>query len=321
VIAAANSSALAPAAALTVPGATEFAWSGGTVALLTDVGLTLAAVGAQPLPAGASALTAANLSQSAAAVSAGAHALTAAGGADGAAELAWAAPDPARSGEVVHLWNPLLALEEATLPVTGTVTGMAFDQPAGQLAVATSAGEVLLYQRASGDQVTFPTDGFLTALAFSPESSLLAGADPAALTVDLLDARSGVLVRTLAWEDSAAPNLQLAAFSPGWKLVALAGRGAVALLDVASGQLVTTLLHEDAVTALAWTPAGDLLATAAAATLDGALQPAVSLWRADGSLAARLPLPAAVLDLAFSPDGRTLAALLAGGSLVTLTVP
>ncbi|MFM8320981.1 MAG: WD40 repeat domain-containing protein, partial [Chloroflexota bacterium] len=70
--------------------------------------------------------------------------------------------------------------------------------------------------------------------------------------------------------------------------------------------------HADPVSALAWSPDGQLVATAAG----GGGAPAVTLWdAADGTRLAELDPQSPVLSLSFSPDGQQLAVLGSSGAL------
>ena len=105
-------------------------------------------------------------------------------------------------------------------------------------------------------------------------------------------------------------------FSPDWNRLAWVARGTVLIMDVISGYTLAELSHEDFVQAIAWSVDSSILATAAAGSSDGQLQPYVYLWdSSSGALLNKLSQPGSVLSMSFSPDGRELAVLSSGGAL------
>ena len=85
--------------------------------------------------------------------------------------------------------------------------------------------------------------------------------------------------------------------------------------DPASGRSRLTLgagVHSGMVYALAWSPCGDMLATAASDRV-------VAVWSAlDGALIRPFTGPAAAYDVAFAPEGGKLAAAFATGAVAVL---
>ena len=157
---------------------------------------------------------------------------------------------------------------------------------------------------------------WLTDLAFSPDGTILAGADLTNFTVHVFDLASGEEVRSLMWTEHASPALYGVEFSPDWKYLAWVARGSVLIMDLESGEPLANLEHEDFVSAYTWSADGELLATAAAGTLRGEFSPMVYLWEAStGALVNQLAQQASVLSMSFSPDGRELAVLTSGGAL------
>ena len=112
-------------------------------------------------------------------------------------------------------------------------------------------------------------------------------------------------------------------YSPDGSLVASAGSdNAVQLWDPASGQRVAVIpAHDDDVSALAFSPDGELLATGAGGW-DDTDDSSIKIWRvADGALLRTLPGHGDwVYALAFSPDGATLLSSGRSGSLGRIRV-
>ena len=204
----------------------------------------------------------------------------------------------------------------------GPVTSLAFSDQSDALAYATFDNHLQVWDAQNGKIVhdwQFPY--WLTNLSFSPDGSILAGADLPNFMVHLIDLETGEEQRVLRWTEHASPALYSVSFSPDWKYLAWAARGTVLVMDVASGEPVVSLSHEDFVSAMAWSVDGSLIATAAAGTVNGQFGPLVSLWEAaSGKLINQLVQPASVLSMSFSPDGRELAVLTNGGALQVWSV-
>jgi len=232
--------------------------------------------------------------------------------------LAWSSAEPA-----VHVWSvrqqqELYRLEQAGGPTTSLV----FDRSSEQLAAADSAGGINIWNAADGKALqSWKSSGWLTNLSYSPDGQMLGGVNLGEFSVYIYNVRSGELLITLQWVESASPALYGAYFAPDWSQIAWAARAEVQLMRLPDGALGALLSHEDFVSALAWAPDAQLLATAAAATVDGSFTPAIFLWEAQtGELVRLISVPEAVTSLAFSPDGTALAYLTASGGINILTV-
>ncbi len=230
--------------------------------------------------------------------------------------------------QAVFAWNGQPgAAPQAVAKSDSPVTGLDLS-PDGQALAYVTYDRKLVIQPLSGAQAApagapLPAPHWLTNLSYSPDGMQLGGTDLQNFIVYILDARSGQTVRTLEWLDSPLPSLYGAFFSPDWRRIAWVAHSSVQVMDVASGQPGPLLGHADAVSALAWSPDGQLLATAAAArpldsqgTPAGDLQPAVLVWNpASGALLTTLPQSEPVQSLSFSPDGARLAVLSSSGAL------
>jgi WD40 repeat protein len=214
---------------------------------------------------------------------------------------------------------------DATTPVqqaeaAAPVTGLAVSPDGDQVAYATFDARVTVAPRAAAPGVqaaqTWETPAWLSSLSFSPDEQLIGGVDQANFTIYLLEAGSGQVQRTLAWTESPVASLYSALFSPDWSRVAWTAQTAVQVMDVASGATGALLNHEDHVSATVWSPDGSRLATAAAATVNGNLVPAVMVWDAEtGERLYTLEQSTPATSLSFSPDGRQVAVLDAAGNL------
>jgi WD40 repeat protein len=190
--------------------------------------------------------------------------------------------------------------------------------PNGRTAAFSWGHEFLLWSLDDGTdrfRQSFP-DGLVGgALAFSPDSSLLAAACPSNPIGQLFlyDPTTGQVRRTLSIDLSrfhfSEHNL---AFSPDGRVLALGcGRPAVRRWDVASGEELAPLPgNRSRLSAIAFSPDGQVLA----ACLDEGPEDNVWLWDPiSGSVTACFPGP--VAGLAFSPDSRLLATVGRDGCL------
>lgn len=140
----------------------------------------------------------------------------------------------------------------------------------------------------------------MTALAFSPDGSVLAAGDTEH-KIKLFDVKSGKTLQTL--RDHGA-TITSVAFSPDGSLLASAGKeNVIRLWDVKTGQLLKTLAgHTLAVSGVAFSPDGSLLAS-------GGHDKLINLWDVPtGNLVKTLNGHTdSVTGVVFSPDGRRLA--------------
>jgi WD40 repeat protein len=199
----------------------------------------------------------------------------------------------------------LLALEAAdrTSPVDGTVLPEVED----------ALHPALQSHRAS---ITYPLGG---AVAYSPDGKLLAIGDEDGF-LSLWDARSGDVVRELQGHLIRITDLS---FSPDGRYLASSSADTlVKIWDVTTGQALANLQgHSDIIDTIAFSADGSSLASADREGL-------VLIWDIDeGPFASDetvqlsgpnliLQAPGAVNNVALSPDGRQLAAYMAGKSLL-----
>ena len=179
------------------------------------------------------------------------------------------------------------------------------------LASGDPKGTIRLWDTASGKRVRELSGHarLVDALAFSPDGTLLASGGSDQL-VRIWDAATGEEVRTLSGHTN---GIRAVAFSPDGRLLASSGLSQqVILWDVRTGQAVRTLPTFSGpasfvVNSLAFSPDGRLLTAGITPLLgeDGG----VLLWDvATGKLRSKLPGATSAESVAFSGDGRLIAA-------------
>ncbi|MBM3136863.1 MAG: hypothetical protein FJZ98_01605 [Chloroflexi bacterium] len=158
------------------------------------------------------------------------------------------------------------------------------------------------------DRLSFLPGFPYSAVFFSPDDSALGVASLDSIEVILFSAEDGSVQGSLSGFSTAAP-VYLAKFSSIGETLIWISRGTVQPMQIGSGELGPSLSHEDFVVAVAISPDGSGIATAAAGTLDGEFQPLVTLWDAfSGEMLWQNGNPDYFGSLDFSPDGSLLAA-------------
>jgi WD40 repeat protein/serine/threonine protein kinase len=207
--------------------------------------------------------------------------------------------------QTIRIWDVATGQERRTIYVrAGKIARIAFSPDGRYLACASGdekvPGGVKMWDAESGQELRsyrWQTTGG-SDVAFSPGGRRLFAAD--SMCVKVWDATSDLEARTLRGHTG---EVESVAFSPDGKRLASGDTdGTVRVWDVASGkQLAACLGHLNAVTCVAFTPDGKGLASAS-------IDKTVLFWNpATGEEVRTLRPGGAVLSLAFSHDGRSLA--------------
>jgi WD40 repeat protein len=190
------------------------------------------------------------------------------------------------------------------------VTTVAFSPGGTMLADITLFSDVRLWDVATHRQLRtpFPRNTEIDAVAFSPDSKILAGADTGDGIVRLWDIAANRQVETLVVKET--DSTDTLAFSPDGRILAVGyGGGWVRLWDVATGRQIGTPMKSpsDPATAVAFNPDGKTLAVA---DETGTIQ----FWDVATQQRASKPMQAGA-PLAFSPDGSLLSSVDSSDSL------
>lgn len=186
---------------------------------------------------------------------------------------------------------------------SGAVTAVAFSPRTSVLAAASDDGNVYLWDTSRNERIGTLAGhtSYVTDVAFSGDGSMLASASEDD-TVRLWKVPAGTVLAVLEHPANASAIV----FQPGGAQLASAAGSVIRLWDVGARTVSAQLTaHSGSVTDLAYSPDGQVLASASA-DLDN---DTVRLWDAGaGRELIALRPPDRVNALAFSPDGRTLAA-------------
>jgi WD40 repeat protein len=219
---------------------------------------------------------------------------------------------PAQKGEV-KVWNLQTRQLVATVQGhTDCVYAVALSPDGSKLATASYDKMIYLWDPRTGAQIRPLKDHIdaVYALAFTPDGTKLisAGADR---TVKVWNPATGQRLYTLS---ESTDSLQSLAVSPDGKQVVAGGNDKTIRIwtigDTAGALRTSLIAHEDAILRVAWSGDGKRIATASA-------DRSIKIFRADDltELQTIPGQPEWVTGLAFSPDGRRLAAFRQDGSM------
>ena len=207
---------------------------------------------------------------------------------------------------------PKLAVPMDVFTTPGAPSALAFSPDGKRVAVAFDSSvpkaenfRAAVYDTSSGE-LLFELGGrpdYVQGLVFSPDGQTLLTTGRS--STKLYDAKNGELIRLLQ-----PPNTRIGVQSVAWlpgakQVLAVSVQKGVQVLDLQGKVMATYTAPADMVTALAWNPAGTLLATGG---MDGLIQ----LWKGgarSGGWAAHQGTATGLLgvnSLVFSPDGSKL---------------
>ena len=168
------------------------------------------------------------------------------------------------------------------------------------IATADSSGNIYLWQEDGTPYKSFKGhDDYIRAVAWSPDSQILATAAGEKDRTVKLWSRDGNLLKTLEGHKDGVYGVS---FSPNGKIIATSSKDNTVKLWSRDGNLLKTLKgHNGWVWNVAWSPDGKLIASASE-------DETVKLWKRDGTLENTLRgHTARVSDVTFSGDGKFIA--------------
>ncbi|TVO66020.1 hypothetical protein FHP89_02370 [Denitromonas ohlonensis] len=198
---------------------------------------------------------------------------------------------------------------------TPPFTSVAFSADARHMATGDADGMLRLWDVRTGKTIDPPIqahDGMVSALAFSPDGSVIASSGATDTVIRQWNTATAEAVnRPMPPQNIFLTSL---AYSPdGRRLVSGSGNGEIQLWDASTGQAIGPAMagHEDEITSVAFSPDGAYL-------LSGSNDASLRLWDAKTGNAVGPPMRGhggPVNSLAFSPDG---AQVVSGGADGTL---
>jgi WD40 repeat protein len=218
-----------------------------------------------------------------------------------ASDWHWWTDDPPDAMSVVKVWDVASRRDLLTIQERGRMFSVTFSPDGRMLATAGADQKIKLWNAASGKKLAelMGHSGMVLCVAFSPDGRLLAsgGGDSTAKLWDLSLRRE---IATLQGQPSSVSSL---AFSPDSKTLAMGGTNVVRLWDVATKHQLKMLRgHSRMVNVVTFSPRDGMLATASDDN-------SVKLWDLSGKPDKEiLTDQQLIVNVAFSPDGKTLAA-------------
>lgn len=168
---------------------------------------------------------------------------------------------------------------------------------------------IVLYDVIAGQETAhIPLDMLTQQALFSPDGKVLGTISPDIWEITLWDTTSAQISKQLTGFETAAPVYSFQ-FGADGKTVMWIARATIQPMDIESAELGPRIEHEDFISASALSPDGNLLATAAAGTVNGEFLPIVTIWDAhSGESLVVFTNQDYFNSLTFSPDGSLLTA-------------
>ncbi len=183
--------------------------------------------------------------------------------------------------------------------------------PDGKLIAFASFDEpaIVLYDVIAEQEITsIPLDMFTQQANFSPDGTMLGTISSDIWEITLWNTTSAQVIKALTGFETAAPVYSFQ-FGADGKTVMWIARATIQPMNIETAVLGPEISHEDFISAAALSPDGNLLATAAAGTVNGEFLPIVTIWDAhSGESLAVFSSQDYFSSIAFSPDGNLLAA-------------
>lgn len=205
--------------------------------------------------------------------------------------------------------------EASTLSLLGEFTSDEYTalyavSPDAKLAAYSLDGKkVQLYDfTTKADRFSITPDFQYAGVFFSSDGTRLAIDSMDAIEVVIYDTTTGERVNSLSGFETAAP-VYSSSFSPDGSFLLWLSRGTAQPMEISSQTLKPALSHEDFIAAASMSHDNSKVVTAAAGTLNGEMQPLVTLWNAqNGAVLWQMGNAEYFSSLDFSLDDSILAA-------------
>ena len=217
-----------------------------------------------------------------------------------------------QSNDAAALYDSKTFAEKASYDVGADEILYDVSSDGKDISIASSDDPAVVLYDVIAEQETarIPLDILTQQADFSPDGTMLGTISPEIWEITLWDTTSAQVIKALTGFETAAPVYSFQ-FGVDGKTVMWIARATIQPMDIASAELGPEISHEDFISAAALSPDGNLLATAAAGTVDGEFLPIVTIWDAhSGESLSVFSSQDYFSSLTFSPDG----ALLAAGS-------
>jgi WD40 repeat protein len=180
---------------------------------------------------------------------------------------------------------------------------------AGLAAYSLDGIKIQLYDfNTKADRISITPEFQYGNVFFSPDGSLLAVDSFETIEIVLFDSSTGTEVNRINGFETAAPVYR-ALFSPDGSTLLWISRGTAQAMNITTQKLDPAVSHEDFIAAAEISRDNNKIATAAAGTLNGEMQPLVTLWNSqDGQDLWQKGNPEYFSSLDFSMDNSLLAA-------------